>query len=282
MTMSNAASTIPGKPNLYHNNKSKSKEDVKNLQNGKAAQNNPTDVNKEEINPKLVHKTKQHGANGKNTTPKVNANGKSWMEKNSSKLSNEAKPSKNMKPDFRWMPKPLASDPNQIKILSIPEYQAMTKEIETLRERCFNDGGKISELEKQQSKLLGEFDALYEENAMLRKKLDTGNEPIAEPYGRVFEDRKILRESELGYKKRINRLEQEHKEARKEVEKLTNELKAIRAKQSGKAETPGKESIIYHLNTQIQKLRNDNQKLSAQVKKYSRTTQTAIKLKLTH
>lgn len=116
-------------------------------------------------------------------------------------------------------------------IFSTPKsYEAVLAERDALLE---NDGAyrrRIQQLEEENARILLDYDGMYKENNNLRDKLEKGDDNHIESYQRVYEDRKVLREAETAYKRRINQLEQEAKEMLNNFESLYSENKVLRDK----------------------------------------------------
>lgn len=123
------------------------------------------------------------------------------------------------------------------------------------------------DLEQEVSRIMGEFTKLYEDNEKLRRKMDTGKDPLLEPYSRVFEDRKILREAEHGYKSRIIRLEKEIMEKQRDCEKLQDKVKALQAKlkPTDEAEYKGRKTTEKKLQAELKKVKTENETLKINV-----------------
>ncbi|XP_052787242.1 uncharacterized protein LOC128222306 isoform X1 [Mya arenaria] len=157
-------------------------------------------------------------------------------------------------------------DNPEVKIIPIPEYKGMIEDLTRLREINVAHTNQIKELELETRKVLGEFGGLYEENAKLRNKLDTGGEPFAESYRRIFDDRKTLREAEAGYKKRIIRFEQEVVDAKKKIAKLEHDIQATKTRLEKYKKITSKDKVLDALNKQIKDLKDENKGLKAELK----------------
>ncbi|KAL4239521.1 hypothetical protein ACF0H5_000335 [Mactra antiquata] len=154
-----------------------------------------------------------------------------------------------------------------IKILHVQQYENLMSEREELQTQNEKYAERVTELEKEVARVLGEFSQLYEDYERLSRKMDTGKEPLIEPYSRVFEDRSILRAAEGGYKKRILRLETEVNEKQADYDKLQNEVKRLKEKLK-----PDTEKIIKGLKQkeakmekEVTKLQKDNHDLKSKV-----------------
>ena len=155
------------------------------------------------------------------------------------------------------------SNKQTIKIMNVQQYTNFMEERHHILELNEKYEKRIAELEQEVARVLGEFTKLYEDNERLRRKMDTGKEPLLEPYSRVFEDRKILREAEGGYKKRIIRLEKEIIEKQQESDKFQDKLKSLQAKFKPTSQAEEKDRITRDKRSkaEIKKLRTENEAL---------------------
>lgn len=150
-----------------------------------------------------------------------------------------------------------------IKILHVQHYDQLMEERKLLEEMNLKYEKRIEELEIETARVMAEFGKLYEDNEKLRRKMDTGKDPLLEPYSRVFEDRRILREAESGYKKRIERLEQEIREKQDICDNYRDEIKVLRekVKPTSKAEEKARQMKEAKLNIEIKRLKAENESL---------------------
>lgn len=109
-------------------------------------------------------------------------------------------------------------------------YHAVIAERDALLESEGAYRRRIQQLEEDHSRILLDYDGLYKENNILRDKLDKGDDKHVESYQRIYDDRKILREAETAYKRRINQLESDAKDMLKNFESLYSENKVLREK----------------------------------------------------
>ena len=67
--------------------------------------------------------------------------------------------------------------------------------------------GKLKKLEREKKELMKQINTLYNENKSLRRTLESLDEPGLDTYSQIAENRKLLRNAEDNYKKRIAKLE---------------------------------------------------------------------------
>ncbi|XP_053385477.1 uncharacterized protein LOC128550439 [Mercenaria mercenaria] len=103
------------------------------------------------------------------------------------------------------------------------EYQLVVAERDDLLEAELGYKRRIEQLEKENADTLQSFDVLYNENKILRSKLDTpdgvGADSV-ESYNVVYKDREHLREANRAFKRRIRQLEDDAAETQKSYNKL--------------------------------------------------------------
>ncbi|KAL4240655.1 hypothetical protein ACF0H5_001446 [Mactra antiquata] len=111
---------------------------------------------------------------------------------------------------------------NNPKVINV-DYQLLSAERDDLLEAEIGYKRRIEELEKETADALKSFDILYNENKILRSKLETPDGVIVdsiESYNTVFKDREHLREANKAFKRRIRQLEDDAEEAQKSYNKL--------------------------------------------------------------
>lgn len=91
---------------------------------------------------------------------------------------------------------------------------------------------RIQQLEADLKEVLQFYENLYKENEILKEKLNTDEQLVAEPYNVIFNDRNILRTAEASYKKHIAQLQKDLKIKNKENDSLREEVKRLRAENS--------------------------------------------------
>lgn len=155
-----------------------------------------------------------------------------------------------------------------IKIMNVQKYEEIMEERKQILKENESYAERVADLEVEITRVLIEFGQLYEDNEKLRRKMDTGKDPLLEPYSRVFEDRKILREAEGGYKKRIVRLQQEIIDKQNECDKFQDEAKKLRDKirPTTMAEEKEKRLKEVKVQTQLKKLKTENETLKSAIK----------------
>lgn len=126
---------------------------------------------------------------------------------------------------------------------------------------------QIKKLESENDQMLQNFNSLYEENKRLREKMDCGGQPVVESYTRVYDDRRILREAEDKYKVRITHLEHDMQEQVKLIEKLNDELEKSKVKPIDVQDQLNARAKAAQLNTEIRKLKTDNNNLKKWITK---------------
>jgi len=89
---------------------------------------------------------------------------------------------------------------------------------------------RIKELETENTKILLDYESIFNENASLREKMDPDGEDHIEPYQRIYQDRKILREAEAAYKRRIAQLEKDSRQITQNFDSLFAENKLLQIK----------------------------------------------------
>lgn len=90
------------------------------------------------------------------------------------------------------------------------DYQLLVVERDNLLEAEIGYKKHIEDLEKESAETLRSFDILYNENKILRSKLDTPVDNLAvsaESYNDVYKDREHLKEANRAYKRKIQQLE---------------------------------------------------------------------------
>lgn len=119
-----------------------------------------------------------------------------------------------------------------VSFTTTKSYEALIAERDALFESEGAYRRRAEQLEEENARILLDYDSIYKENNILRDKLDRGEDTHIESYQRVYDDRKILREAETAYKRRINQLEHDAKEMLKNFESLYTENKVLRDKAS--------------------------------------------------
>ena len=108
------------------------------------------------------------------------------------------------------------------KVINV-EQQLLVAERDDLLEAELGYKRRIEQLEKENADTLKSFDILYNENKILRSKLDTpdgvGADSV-ESYNSVYKDREHLREANRAFKRRIHQLEDDTAEAQKSYNQL--------------------------------------------------------------
>lgn len=108
------------------------------------------------------------------------------------------------------------------KVINV-EYELLVAERDDLLEAEIGYKRRIEQLEKDASDTLKSFDILYNENKILRAKLDTpegvGADSV-ESYNSLYKDREHLREANRAFKRRIRQLEDDAAEAQKSYNQL--------------------------------------------------------------
>ena len=108
--------------------------------------------------------------------------------------------------------------------------------------------GKLKKLEREKKELMKQINTLYNENKSLRRTLESLDEPGLDSYSQIVEDRKLLRNAEDNYKKRIAKLEKELKQAEINVQTVKEEngkLKEMSPRLEVKLENQSKFNNIY-------------------------------------
>lgn len=103
------------------------------------------------------------------------------------------------------------------------EYQLLVAERDDLLEAEVGYKRRIEQLEKENADTLKSFDILYNENKILRSKLDTPDGVGAnsvESYNAVYKDREHMREANRAFKRRIRQLEDDAAEMQKSYNQL--------------------------------------------------------------
>lgn len=272
--MSSAASTIPAKRNVF-----------------RTKLNKINNIPSLEDKPKREHKAKKQHKRGKADVLVVKhkdtqrdglehahfENEETWMGKTKNgwqlrpdKLGAEIRENvKHRKIGQLNLGDNLPGESNKptIKIMNVEHYDNFIEERRQLLELNEKSEKRIKDLEQEVARIMGEFTKLYEDNEKLRRKMDTGKDPLLEPYSRVFEDRKILREAEHGYKSRIIRFEKEMLDKQRECEKLQDKVKTLQSKlkPTDKAEYKGKETTEKKLQAELRKIKAENETLKINI-----------------
>lgn len=103
------------------------------------------------------------------------------------------------------------------------EYQLLVAERDDLLEAEVGYKRRIEQLEKENADTLKSFDILYNENKILRSKLDTPDGVgvnSVESYNAVYKDREHMREANRAFKRRIRQLEDDAAEMQKSYNQL--------------------------------------------------------------
>ncbi|XP_060592248.1 DNA ligase 1-like [Ruditapes philippinarum] len=279
--MSNAASTIPAKSKVFRAkfNKIPSLEDNKLKTQPKSKRKPiPKDVDVLVIKHKHEENNTSHDKHESNNFEDE----KTWMEKSKDLESGKVKKNqialsnlrqKNVKK--QTLENGAESNKPTIKIMNVQQYEGFMDERAHLLELNEKYEKRIAELEQEVERVLGEFTKLYEDNERLRRKMDTGNDPLLEPYSRVFEDRRILREAEGGYKKRIIRLEKEIIEKQNESDKFQDKLKALQEKFKPTSQAEEKDRITKEKRSkaELKKLRTENESLKHTLREFENSNE---------
>ena len=262
--MSSAAATVPAKHNIYAKNLPKktgipvrqkaSPEHEVTSPRHKHVTNKAHLSGKETSAPKS---TNVHRHQGPHHYQHPHYNQKGTFKTTHNHRLNAAKNTNSTKSPLQYIKDTSSKD------LSNAEPAEIMEEYSKLKELNFVQTCRINELEQETEKMMTEFKDVFEENADLKKKIDVGKITRPEPYSRVFEDRKILREAEAGYKKRIARFEQEQADTKQQIDKLEIDLKAAKDKLVKYKEIPGQEKLIDVLTKQIKALKTENQLLKS-------------------
>ena len=109
-------------------------------------------------------------------------------------------------------------------------YESLIAERDALLETEGAYKRRIQQLEEENTQILLDYDGMYKENNILRDKLDKGEDNHVESYQRIHDDRKVMRETETAYKRRINQLESDTTDMLKNFESLYTENKVLRDK----------------------------------------------------
>lgn len=268
--MSNAAVTAPGKRNSFLTQKFRTSERTQRSTSVASTSKEYSDAQKPENAQKPSKRVRKRPSQVKKT---ATDNDESWMGRAQRVMQsalNKIEPKSTMHSTTASNTKKLNSRPDPgkqtIKIMSIPHYEQMEEEKVRIREENVSLRSRITELEEEITKIVSEFETLYADNEKLRKKLDTGSKPLLEPYSRVFEDRDMLREAELGYKKRISKLEHELRGSNERCDKLEENLKSSKAKiQKMKEKEGDNKAAILKLAGEKKDLEIENGKLKAKI-----------------
>ncbi|XP_045211711.2 DNA ligase 1-like [Mercenaria mercenaria] len=273
--MSNAASTVPAKRNVYRAKTTKipSLDDYKSKKETKSKKKLMTknaDIlivkHKENKNKHASHDGYNHIDDEETWMMKA----KDTLESGIDKIDPSAMGNTTQRKGMKQTAGNNRSESNKpsIKIMHIQHYEQSMEERKHILELNEKYEKRIAELEEETARVLGEFAQLYEDNEKLRRKMDTGNDPLLEPYSRVFEDRKILRQAESGYKKRIIRLEQEIIEKQNESNKFQDKVKSLQAKITPTTQAEEKERKTKTLKVQeeLRKLKAENEKLKNNIR----------------
>lgn len=107
---------------------------------------------------------------------------------------------------------------------------------------------RSKKLEANNKEMQKQIDTLYSENKLLRMSADRADQPGIDSYRQIQEDRKVLREAEADYKKRIAKLEKEVKDTKISSQNLADENKKLKEhslKHSEKLENQSKYNNLY-------------------------------------
>ena len=139
--------------------------------------------------------------------------------------------------------------------------------------------GKLKKLEREKKELMKQINALHNENKSLRRTLESLDEPGSDSYSQIVEDRKLLRNAEDNYKKRIAKLEKELKQTEiivQTVKEKNGKLKEMSPRLEEKFENQSKFNNIYwkwnalvkenaKLQKELNTLKEVDPKLNAQI-----------------
>ena len=120
---------------------------------------------------------------------------------------------------------------------------------------------KIKRLETEKNGMLKQINALYSENKSLKLTLESMDESGLDSYRQVLEDRKVLREAEDNYKKRIAKLEKEIKEMQKAIESINEENRKLKEKSLRLEDQFETQSKYHNIYWKWNELRKENEKL---------------------
>ena len=249
--MSNAAVTAPGNRNAFP--RPQKRTTPSGVSGRVTVNNNYVDTNKQ-----TSHKKTQKDK--KISTPKKKleiSDGESWIQHAQQVMSSAV----NKLHSGRETTTPKALENKDTK----EALRRDSEDKQELRDENVLLKKRDEELEAEIVKVVTEFDVLSAENERLRQQLDISSKPRSETYSRVFEDRDILREAEVVYKRRITRLEQELIESNERNEKLADELKSSKEKFQ-KLKEQNNKGAITKLNSEKKTLETEVEKLTTKIK----------------
>lgn len=118
------------------------------------------------------------------------------------------------------------------KVINV-EYQLLLAERDDLLEAEIGYKRRLDQLEHDAKDMLKSFDILYNENKILRSKLETPDgvgEDSAESYTAIYKDRQHLREANKAFKRRIQQLEDDKEDSVKEYNSLYSKHQLVTQK----------------------------------------------------
>lgn len=119
--------------------------------------------------------------------------------------------------------------PNVVNV----DYQLLIAERDDLLEAEIGYKKRIEKLEKEAAETLKSFDILYNENRILRSKLDTpegAGVDSVESYNDVFKDREHLRDANRAFKRRIRQIEDDIEREQKKYNELYSKHQLVTQK----------------------------------------------------
>lgn len=155
--------------------------------------------------------------------------------------------------------------PKATRVLNV-DFQLLLAERDDLLEAEIGYKKRIEKLEKEATDALKSFDILYNENRILRSKLDTpdgtGVDSV-ESYNSVFKDREHLREANRAFKRRIRQLEDDIEQQQKKYADIYSKHQLVT--QKAQLET---EFATRAKNEKIQEMEKEHEEIEERLKMF--------------